>query len=76
VATTHANQITAEYDGEPTPEDLKKKLEPVGIITCNFYFLDNAQRNPEIHFAQQELEKLDTVNEKLVKGDSLSHQAM
>jgi len=27
-------------------------------------------------FVQKELEKLDTVNEKAIKGESLSHQAV
>ncbi|KAF1937305.1 hypothetical protein EJ02DRAFT_458833, partial [Clathrospora elynae] len=60
----------------PIPEDLKKKLQPVGIITCELYFLDNAQRNQQIRFARKELEKLETVNEKAIKGESLSHQAI
>ncbi|CAG5182045.1 uncharacterized protein ALTATR162_LOCUS9964 [Alternaria atra] len=60
----------------PIPEDLQNKLQPVGTITCEFYFLDNARRSPKTSFVHEELEKLDTVNEKAIKGDSLSHQVI
>ncbi|KAI4685193.1 hypothetical protein J4E81_009006 [Alternaria sp. BMP 2799] len=65
-----------EYSEGRIPEDLQSKLQPIGIITCEFYFLDNARRNPKMVFVQKELEKLDTVNEKAIKGESLSHQAV
>jgi hypothetical protein len=73
---TLANVGEGECTEGAIPEALKKKLQPVGIITCEFYFLNNPQRNPEMHFAQRELEKLEMVNEKAIKGESLSHQAV
>jgi len=65
-----------EYSEGRIPEDMQSKLQPIGIITCEFYFLDNARRNPKMVFVQKELEKLDMVNEKAIKGESLSHQAV
>jgi hypothetical protein len=76
VAATHSNNLIAECTEGPVPKDLKEKLQPVGVITCEFYFLNNPQRHPEIHFAQKGLEKLGTVDEKAVKGESLSHQTL
>ncbi|RYN23470.1 hypothetical protein AA0112_g9379 [Alternaria arborescens] len=76
----HVSSGPISNDGEcsenPIPEDLQKKIRLVGIITCEFYFLNNARRSPRIEFVHQELEKLDTVNEKAIKGESLSHQAI
>jgi hypothetical protein len=65
-----------EFSPEPTSEDLQNKLNPIGIITCEFYFLNNAQRSSRTGFVHKELEKLDTLNEKDIKGDLLSHQAV
>lgn len=65
-----------EFTPEAISEDLHHKLQPVGIITCEFYFLNNARRSSRTGFVHKELEKLGTVNEKDIKGDSLSHQAM
>jgi hypothetical protein len=76
VDAKYVNRREGECTEGPIPETLKKKLQPVGIITCELYFLNNPQRNPEIHFAQKELEKLETVNEKAIKGESLSHHAV
>ncbi|CAN9441353.1 unnamed protein product [Alternaria alternata] len=42
----------------------------------HFYFLNNARRSAKTNFVHKELEKLDTVNEKAIKGESLSHQAI
>ena len=58
-------------------EKLKKKLRSVGIITCEFYFLHTPQRSSMVEFpAKEVLEKFGTVDEKCVKGEALSHQAM
>ncbi|OWY48808.1 hypothetical protein AALT_g8180 [Alternaria alternata] len=65
-----------ECSENPIPEDLQKKIQLVGIITCEFYFLNNARRSAKTKFVHKELEKLDTVNEKAIKGESLSHQAI
>ncbi|CAN9282483.1 unnamed protein product [Alternaria alternata] len=65
-----------ECSENPISDDLQKKMRLVGIITCEFYFLNNAKRSPRTNFVHQELEKLDTVNEKAIKGESLSHQAI
>jgi hypothetical protein len=70
------DRFVVECSEGPIPEDLQNKLQPVGTITCEFYFLDNARRSPKTSFVHEELEKLDTVNEKAIKGDSLSHQVM
>ncbi|KAL1797329.1 hypothetical protein ACET3X_003935 [Alternaria dauci] len=65
-----------EYNEVPIAEDLQNKIRPIGIITCEFYFLNDVKRNPKTSFAHKELEKLHTVNEKAIKGESLSHQAI
>jgi hypothetical protein len=65
-----------EYSEGTIPEDLRDKLQPIGIITCEFYFLNNTRRNQKVAFVHKELEKLGTVNEKAIKGESLSHQAV
>ncbi|CAN9270990.1 unnamed protein product [Alternaria alternata] len=76
----HVSSGPISNDGEcsenPIPEDVKKKMRLVGIITCEFYFLNNARRSAKTNFVHKELEKLDTVNEKAIKGESLSHQAI
>ncbi|KAI5379955.1 hypothetical protein J4E82_001502 [Alternaria postmessia] len=76
----HFSSGPISNDGECSenliPEDLKKKIQLVGIITCEFYFLNNARRSAKTKFVHKELEKLDTVNEKAIKGESLSHQAI
>ncbi|KAF2833541.1 hypothetical protein CC86DRAFT_415385 [Ophiobolus disseminans] len=61
---------------EAIPEELKKKLQPVGIITCEFYFLNNPRRNTHLHGAQKDIEELHSVSEKAIKGDALSHQTV
>ncbi|RAR02987.1 hypothetical protein DDE83_008388 [Stemphylium lycopersici] len=62
-------------DAAPS-DDLKRRLEPIGIITCEFYFLENAQKSPERRSIEgKKLEVLDGVDEKAVKGEALSHQA-
>lgn len=76
LAKQHIDVYTGECSENPIPEDLQKKIRLVGIITCEFYFLNNARRSPRTNFVHKELEKLDTVNEKAIKGESLSHQAM
>ncbi|KAF1921827.1 hypothetical protein BDU57DRAFT_563962 [Ampelomyces quisqualis] len=63
-----------EHDDEETPEDLKAKLERVGVITCGFYFLENSRRSRCFLDARKEMEVLPPVSEKVVKGDALSHQ--
>ncbi|KAG9190577.1 hypothetical protein G6011_08665 [Alternaria panax] len=65
-----------ECSEEPISEDLQNKLQPIGIITCELYFLNNAKRNLNASFEHKELEKLDAINEKAIKGESLSHQAV
>ncbi|RYN76430.1 hypothetical protein AA0117_g5479 [Alternaria alternata] len=65
-----------ECSENPIPEDLQKKIQLIGIITCEFYFLNNARRSAKTKCVHKELEKLDTVNEKAIKGESLSHQAI
>jgi hypothetical protein len=67
---------TGEWSEGPVSEDLLNKLQHIGIITCEFYFLENARHNPNTGFLHKELEKLDKVNEKAIKGESLSHQAV
>ena len=76
LAKQHIDVYTGECSENPIPEDLQKKIRLVGIITCEFYFLNNARRSAKTKFVHRELEKLDTVNEKAIKGESLSHQAM
>ncbi|KAF1830661.1 hypothetical protein BDW02DRAFT_601471 [Decorospora gaudefroyi] len=65
-----------ECNEEHVPDHLKKKLESVGIITCEFYFLENLRCSPRFRSLRKELERLETVNEKAIKGESLSHQAI
>jgi len=48
----------------------------VGVITCEFYFLDQPQRNPNVQGAHKEMEELPPISEKAIKGDAISHQAM
>lgn len=67
---------TEEDTEENVSEEIKKKLEPMGTITCGFYFLEDAQRNQHLRVAHKEIEELGTVSEKATKGDALSHQAM
>jgi len=71
-----ANSFAGEAATETVPEALKKKLQPVGIITCEFYFLNNPRRNPHLHGAQKDIEELPSVSEKAIKGDALSHQTV
>lgn len=73
---SYADQITGETTAEIIPEDLKEKLKPIGIITCEFYFLNNPRRNSHLHGAQKDIEALQTVSEKAIKGDALSHQTV
>ena len=54
---------------------MKEKLESVGIITCGFYFLENARLNRHPHIAPKAFDDFGTIDEKAVKGESLSHQA-
>jgi hypothetical protein len=45
------------------------------MITCEFYFLNDPQRNSHLHGAHKEMEELPPVSEKVMKGDAISHQA-
>lgn len=75
-ASTNKNGCIEECSDAPPSDDLKKRLEPIGIITCEFYFLENAQKNPERRCVDgKKLEVVDGVDEKAVKGEALSHQA-
>jgi hypothetical protein len=47
----------------------------VGVITCEFYFLDQPQRNRDLHGAHKEMKELPPISEKAIKGDAISHQA-
>lgn len=60
------------------PEELKKRLDTTGIITCQFHFLENLQRNRnrDLHVEQKDIEEIGTMSEEAVKGDALSHQAV
>lgn len=56
------------------PEHVKQRLEPVGTITLNFYFLENARQNTWLEVERKEIRELGTVSEKaVVKGAALSH---
>lgn len=61
---------------ETIPEDLKAKLKSVGVITCEFYFLNNPRPNPHLYGTQKDIEELDVISEKAIKGDALSHQTV
>lgn len=61
---------------EPVSAELKQKLQSVGIITCEFYFLDNPTRNKNLRGMRKDIETLPPISEKAIKGDALSHQAM
>lgn len=73
---SHADQPTGETGAETIPKDLKEKLKHVGIITCEFYFLNNPRRNTGVYGAQKDVEALKSVSEKAIKGDALSHQTV
>jgi hypothetical protein len=66
---------TEENGEETTSEELKTKLEPIGAITCDFYFLENLRANRSLCGLREEMETLPSVSEKDVKGDALTHQA-
>ncbi|KAH7084824.1 hypothetical protein BKA63DRAFT_573833 [Paraphoma chrysanthemicola] len=61
---------------EAVSAELKQKLQPVGIITCEFYFLDKPKRNKNLRGVRKDIEALPPVSEKAMKGDSLSHHAI
>ncbi|KAH7389621.1 hypothetical protein DE146DRAFT_738910 [Phaeosphaeria sp. MPI-PUGE-AT-0046c] len=65
-----------ENDGSAVSEELKAKLQSVGIITCGFYFLDSPQPSYRHHKARHGVEVSPPIDEKALKGDALSHQAI
>lgn len=68
--------VTEEDGDESVTDELREKLQPAGIITCEFYFLRNTQRNLHGYGERKEIEELGSLSEKAVKGDALSYQAM
>jgi hypothetical protein len=70
------NQKLGEGSLDSVPEKVKEALKDTSIISCSFYFLDNPKPNRRLRGARKAMNELPTVDEKAVKGDALSHQAM
>ena len=68
--------MAEESGGSAVSEELKETLKSVGIISCGFYFLDSANRSKSTHKPRRGMETLPPIDEKALKGDALSHQAM
>ena len=49
-------------------------MDLVGTITLSFYFLENPRRNAGSQIPRKVVDLLDTVPEKAVKGEAISHQ--